>query len=293
MSLLLTLVVCLCGCHKMVEDDGELTLYASFYPIYVLALGICQDVPDTHLRCLTLPQDSCIRSYELSQWDAGILTDADALILGGRGLESFQEQAEASGFPMVLAMEGVALTGDDTEADDAENHWAGPNPWLFLDPAGAAEIESSIAHALALLDPGNAARYEENLEKETRKLNDLAADMAVPEGGSVAVLHEGLIYLARAMNLSVTAQVEREPGYALSDNELALAFKTLGESGARTVLLERQAPDSLERELAQAGYSVARVDTLTTHTQADPDAYFGIMRENALEVRRALDAAQD
>ena len=51
------------------------TVYASFYPIYALAAGVCENVPGLTLSCLTQPQDGCLRSYELSDWDYQLLDE--------------------------------------------------------------------------------------------------------------------------------------------------------------------------------------------------------------------------
>lgn len=287
MPLILAAALLLSGCHPMVEEDDHLVLYASFYPIYVLSLGITQGVMDLDMVCLTQPQDGCIRSYQLSQWDAAMLGQADALILGGQGLESFAQSLEGGSLPLISLMDGAELEGEAT-ADEAENHWMGLNPWLFLDPSGALDMCRSLSGALQTLDPACADLYAQNLETMEAKLTQLAQEMALPGGGQVAVMHEGLIYLARAMGLTVCAQVERESAVALGDNELSEALATLADSGAQAVLLERQAPQSLVSALTQAGYRVALIDTLTAHDEADPEIYFEAMAANAQAVASAL-----
>lgn len=269
----------------MVEDEDDLTLYASFYPIYVLALGITRDVPSLQLKCLTQPQDGCIRSYQLSQWDAALLSGADALIVGGQGLESFAGSLGTGQLPLITLMDGLALTGGEAEG---ESHWTGANPWLFLDPEGALEMCRSLAGAMQTLDPSYAGQYEINLAAMEDKLNALSDKMKLPQGGEVAVMHEGLSYLARAMNLTVSAQVERESAEILSDNELESALETLKSSGVRAVLIERQAPQALVGALAQAGFAVAKVDTLTAHNQIDDQTYFTCMEDNIRAVRAAV-----
>ena len=86
-------VLLLTGCHPLMEGEDALpTKYvsATFYPLYSLAVNIVKDVPALSLSCLTQPQDGCIRSYELSDWDYRTLMEQDAVIFGGRGLESFE-----------------------------------------------------------------------------------------------------------------------------------------------------------------------------------------------------------
>lgn len=272
----------------MVEEEDGLTLYTSFYPMYALTLEVTKGVENLTVKCLTQPQDGCIRSYELSQWDAGILSQADALILGGAGLESFAQQMTGGDIPLIQAMEGLSLERSEAR-NDSDSHWQGENPWLFLDPAGAKEICTSIAQSMISVDPGYADTYMTALEHAEKRLDQLAEGMVFPQGGQVAVMHEGLSYLARAMNLTVYARIEREPGSSLEGNDLADAVKMLKESGAQAVLIERQAPQPLVEALENAGFSVALIDTLTTHAESEGSVYFEAMRENARAVFKALE----
>ena len=94
--LLLSLLV---GCSPIVEDTPDaISLYATFYPIYALAQMVLQDVPDLTLNCLVQPQDGCLRAYSLSDWDLYLLAySADGVIMGGCGLESFEDTLTALG----------------------------------------------------------------------------------------------------------------------------------------------------------------------------------------------------
>ena len=82
----------LTGCGPLVTDETEtLSVYATFWPVYVLTEAVARGVPDVELRCLVQPQDGCLRAYQLSDWDDALLSSgANAVIMGGRGLESFE-----------------------------------------------------------------------------------------------------------------------------------------------------------------------------------------------------------
>ncbi len=60
------------------------------FRVYALSAPILSGAPGITLKCLVQPQDGCLRNYELSDWDAALLGSADAAILSGRGLESFE-----------------------------------------------------------------------------------------------------------------------------------------------------------------------------------------------------------
>ncbi len=298
------MLLILSGCHSMMDGEDALeTKYvaATFYPMYALALNIVQDVPALSLSCLTQPQDGCIRSYQLSDWDYSILMNQDAVIYGGRGLESFEGMLTqmAEGPIMLGALEAAHLRTEDAGNTDDENtaHFMGENPWAFLSVAGAMEMSAAMAAELAEIDGLFAEKYHENLSAYMKQLETLIGGMsdimARAPYRPVAVLHEGLTYFAAQFGLKIACVYPREPGSDLYDNDLAALLETLETSGARVILIEEQAPDHLIDALEEAGYPVARIDTLTAHgADGDAGAYERIMLENAQAAYEALNRAR-
>jgi len=102
MYVLLTLILpalILSGCAPVVKESDvpeDFGIYASFLPVYMLLdLIIDEDIPGMNLHLLIQPQDGCMRSYALSDWDQYVLMNADAVILIGNGFESFDAYREA------------------------------------------------------------------------------------------------------------------------------------------------------------------------------------------------------
>lgn len=269
---------------------------ASFYPFYAIALNALDGIPEASLTILTQPRDDCPRAYELSEWDAAMTGSADALILGGRGFEGFEElliRASGSRYVLVL-MEDMALIRDGIPGGgEGESHFAGENPWAFLSTRGAEGIAEALAVRLAILDPANAERYAENKAAFQRELMRLRAEieaiLAPVRGEPVALMHEGLEYFAEEWGLNAVATIRREPGTHFEDAELAEAVGALRAAGARAVLIERQAPMRLRHDLERAGFAVVRIDTLTTGAMdGNRGAYAEAMLRNAEELARAL-----
>ena len=294
----------LTGCHPLMEGEDALqTKYvsATFYPIYSLAVNIVKDVPALSLSCLTQPQDGCIRSYELSDWDYSTLMAQDAVIFGGRGLESFESTLTqlTSGPILLSALEGANLREETSGDSDDENtsHFLGENPWSFMSVAGAMEISIAIAGDMAVIDETFAEKYHENLTEYLARLETLIGQMsdimARAPYRKIAVLHEGLTYFAEQFSLNMVCIYPREPGSELIDNDLEALLETLDESGAEAVFLEEQAPESLVNALEEAGYPVARLDTLTAHmANGDTGTYERVMLENAQAAADALERAR-
>lgn len=290
----------LAGCRRLVPEDDSITVYATFYPIYALTEGVLRDVPDAALHCLVQPQDGCLRGYRLSDWDAALLeAGASAVLMGGRGLESFEDtlfQWSESGSAVSAVLYNLELyeqrpAGVDPEA---ESHLQGPNPHLYMSLEGAKEIVRSVSATMMSLDPGYAERYAENAEAAADRLDAALAEarraLSAYAGRPVVLMNEALVYVARDYDLEAALWIDRESGASLVDNELSACLEKLRSTDARVVLIERQAPQALVDALEAAGYAVARLDVLSTHREGEGfDAYLEYQSGNA---RALLDALQ-
>ncbi len=285
------------------EEPESITIYASFYPIYALAELLVEGAPNLQLKCLVQPQDGCLRDYSLSDWDLALLTrSADAIIAGGRGLESFEPALYSLGEdgPAVasvlynLELATQKLSNDSGE----ESHWSDENPHIYMSVDGAVEIAGRIAANLAVLDPDCANLYEENLESTENRLKSLQKEMhelaGDLQGRKVIVMNEALVYLAQEYDLEMELCFARESGEGLYDRELEECLNLLKACEARVVLIERQAPAALRAALEATGFRVAALDVLSTR-RADEgaEAYFAAQRENARALAQAFAADVD
>lgn len=301
LTLILLAALALTGCGPVVQDAPErISVYATFYPIYALTEAVLRDIPDAELHCLVQPQDGCLRNYQLSDWDAALLArGANAVMMGGRGLESFESAlfGWGDGGPAMCALlYNLDLYSDGTKAAEAESHLKGPNPHLYMSMEGAQQMLDSAAAMMVSLDPQYASRYSENAEKAKSELQSaletartLLSDCA---GRRVVLMNEALVYCARDYGLEIVDQVERESGDALTGKALQKLLERLKADGADAVLIERQAPQALIEALEAAGLTVARIDVMSTHAEGEGfDVYLQIQSDNARAMREAFDRA--
>ena len=297
-ALIFTLAVC-AGCSFKMPEIGEGLQWraaASFYPIFTITANIIRNVPDVKLTCLIQPQDGCLRSYELSGWDEAILFNADAVIIGGRGLESFEgvlmglENAPL----LITAMDGLTLINQGAKVvDEGASHSLSENPWLFLSTRGAEGMANNIAGALSMIDPAHADLYNENLSDFRGRLalarREIAAVLEPARDINIALMHEGLCYFTDEWGLSAGLYIDRESGTYFEDAELNDVIAKLESADIELILLELQAPMRLTEDLQAAGYRIALIDTLSAGT---PDgnlyAYEQAMIKNAQVIRNAL-----
>ena len=297
--LLAALAMSLAGCAPLVEDaPGEAQIYATFYPFYALTALLTDGIGGLHIACLVQPQDGCLRSYVLSDWDAYLLQAADLVVAGGRGLESFESTLQslgAAGPAVALTLYNTGLYGQDGEVPDGEedNHFTGANPHLYMSIDGAKYILEGVASALAELYPQHAEAVFANLQAGEGRLDALQAQMhaiaANAAGGRVILMNEALVYTAEELGLETAGHYARESGQPLYENEVEGCLESIASMDARVVLVEKQAPSSLVEALEGAGYVVARLDVLSTR-RADMGAegYFAAQQENAEAVSAAF-----
>lgn len=296
LCVILASMLFLAGCSPVVEDIPRRTsIYATTYPIYALTDMIAGEVSDIELHCLVQPQDNCLRSYELSDWDMYMLAyAADILIAGGNGFESFQEKLEKMGetsLPLIEVLYGLDMKSFTDEFDE-DSHFSGKNPHIYMSVNGAEQILEIIANSLSLIDEKNSETYAGNLEKSRQMLSEaedyVRKQTEVCTNKKVAVLNEALFYPAQDYGMKITAWYERENGEMLYEDSLSECLDRLKTNDVETVLIERQAPKALVDALRNAGYSVALMDIMTTHGESDGwKLYLNILKSNALSAAEA------
>lgn len=296
-ALLMVLVLSLSACSPIVGDAPQtLSLYATFYPIYALAGMVVKDIPDLELHCLVQPQDGCLRSYTLSDWDLYLLScSANAVLSGGSGLERFSGTLESMAETQISLIEilhGLSLYQGSADNSEDATHFDGDNPHLYMSIDGAIRMLQNMAGSLAVIDQRYADQYMQNLDTAIEELKTLQTTFfeqtSVCNGKKTAVLNEALVYVAQDCQMEVVATVERESGTDLYDDELKKCIDELSESGAEIVMIEQQAPKPLIDALEAAGFSVARLDILSTHSEADGiQGYFDAQMNNAQALAEA------
>ena len=302
--LIFALAASLTGCRRLVEPKNEsISVYTTFWPVYALTDAVMADVPDATLHQLIQPQDGCLRNYRLSDWDAALLSrSADAVILGGRGLESFESLLFGwgeSGPAISAVLYNLELYNQEERSDgEDESHRRGANPHLYMSLDGAKRMIQSIAASMQSLDPKFEENYVENAREAGEKLDKLLSEnrdlLAKYAGKSVILMNEALIYPALDYDLEVADWIDRESGDNLVDNELTACLERLQATDARVILIEKQAPQRLVEALEGAGYAVAKLDVLSDHGEnAGFSDYMNIQSANARAIARAFGEAED
>ena len=290
LALLLALILCaLCiPCSASAEQGRVMT---SFYPIYILALNVFDSVEDIVLDCMTAPETGCLHDYQLLVSDMIKLSDADALIVCGAGMETYLPDVQTQ-FPDLQIMDcsaGIALLhdeehhhhGDEDEEDEEEAY----NPHTWLDVQNAIQIVRTIAESASTLYPEKSEQLRENASAYILRLEALDAELKIKlepvQGKQIVTFHEAFPYFAKAYGLEIAAVISEEHEETLSPAELAQVIEKVKQADNPPLFTEPQYSDAAAYAVAaETGAAIHTLDPLASGEIA-PDAYEKGMRANA------------
>jgi zinc transport system substrate-binding protein len=269
------------------EEAKQISIVASFYPMYIMAKNVTRDVPGISVKNLTPPLTGCLHDYTVTTNDMKKLAHAQVFVANGAGMESFLAKIVA-GFPQIKIIQladGIALIKG--EGDEGDN----PHVWVSLSGA-IAEVEN-LGRAMEQFDPAHRDLYRKNTADYVAKLENLRdkmrAELAPYKGMSIITFHEAFPYFAKEFDLKIAAVVEREPGSEPSAKELADTIELIKKNGIPALFSEPQYPAaSAETIVRETGAKVYVLDPAVTGPD-DPDAYLNIMENNLKILKQAFE----
>ena len=270
------------------------TVVTSFYPIYLLALNLCADIPEVAVVNLEPPQTGCLHDVQLTAGDMRALAEADVFLVNGADMESYLAHVfdALPELPVVDASAGVELLPSLT----GETPF---NPHIWLDAGNAMTMVRNLADGLTAAIPAHAEQIAANRDACLARLEALDAELRtglsdVPRR-DIVTFHEAFPYFAKAYGLNVAAVVAKEPGEALSPRELAELIETVRSLGNPPLFTEPQYADLAARTVsAETGAAVYELDPCVTGPETEiPLTYYeDVMRANLAVLREALGAAE-
>ncbi len=268
-ALILAISLCM-ACPALA--DNEKTIVTSFYPIYGFAKNLLSGVEGVTIVNLAAPDAGCLHDYQLLTGDMRTLAGAWALLINGAGMESFLPDivGQFPDLPVVDASNGIALLSDHEEGHDHDHdHDAEVNAHIWLDANNAKQMVSNLATGLIGVLPEHESKILANRDAYIAKLDVL--NQTIAEGlqnvsrKEIVTFHEAFPYFANAYGLTVAAVVNREPGEALTPNQLKNLVNTVKELNLPPLFIEPQYPDLAAQTLSkETGAPVYTLDPLVT-----------------------------
>ena len=283
----LLLLLPLAGCGAAAED---VSVMATFYPVYILAENVLDGVEGVRLSSMTPPATGCLHDYQLLTSDMKALAKAQALLVNGAGMESFLPDL-AGQFPslkIIDCSQGVELLAEEGEEHDHGEY----NAHIWLAPQNAVQMVKNLRDGLSELLPDKAEQIRANAEQYIARLEALDAELreaiAALPNKKIVTFHEAFPYFAKAYGLEVAAVVALEPDEPISPRMLKRGIQQVKEAGNPPLFSEPQYENTALRTVAQeTGARVYELDPLVTGDGA-LTAYEDTMRRNLDVLRQAL-----
>ncbi len=282
--LLALLIFSLSGCAAA-ED---VSVMATFYPVYVLAENVLDGVEGVTLSSMTPPGTGCLHDYQLLTSDMRALAKAKALIINGAGMEAFLPDVlgQFPGLAVIDCSQGVDLLPEENGGGEAYN------AHIWLAPENAVQMVKNLRDGLSALLPDQADRISENAEAYIERLAALDAELRAAieplPHKKIVTFHEAFPYFARAYGLEVAAVVTLEPDEPVSPRMLREVIEKVKAAGNPPLFSEPQYESAVLRAIAQeTGAPVFELDPLVTGG-GEMSAYEDVMRKNLMVLLEAL-----
>ncbi len=254
------------------EEQSQLTVLATTYPVYLFASALAENVDGVAVERLSTGQVSCLHDYTLSVDDMKKIQRADVIAMNGAGLEEFMEDALAVSDAVVIdCSQGVELLenlehhheGEDHDDHD-HGHW---DPHYWMDPRRAARMVENIVQGLTAADPDNGDAYRDNGEKASLLLStwdanirDLLTAEGMPEITGLITFHDGFQYFAQTYGLPLLAAIEEEAGSEASAREINEITALVKEKNIPVIFTEVNGSDATAKAIArETGCAVAQL----------------------------------
>lgn len=270
--------------------DKTFSIVTSFYPMYLFARSITNNIDNVTVTNMAPPQTGCIHDYTIRPGDMKLLEKADVFIINGAGIESFIQDV-AGRLPLLKVVEaskGIQLLKNNTGAETEYN------AHIWVSPLGAIKQVQNITDGLVAVDPDNADLYKQNSADFIIQLIDLNnrmdSELKNIQNRNIVTFHEAFSYFAQDFNLNVVALIESEPDRQPSANEIVATIKTIRDTNTKAIFTEPQySADAANTISRETGAKIYVLDPIVTGTDSPPpDDYIAKMNKNLEQLKEAL-----
>lgn len=247
-------------------------------------------------------------SYALRPSQSRMLSNADAVIRVGDGLETFLSKPlrALAGKAKVIALDRVkGITvyrnrggrNDHRKGRDDDGHGHdhahGMDPHLWLHTANAVAAVVEIGRVLAALDPENAPLYKGNAGRASIRIRalkmEIEALLSPVRELPYFVFHDAWQYFEKEFHLrgggAIAVSPERKPGA----RRLSEIRERIRKTGAQCVFAEPQFPPSLVKTVIRGTPAkMASLDPLGANLTRGPGLYPELMRKLAKGMNSCL-----
>lgn len=306
-------IICLLAGGKQENKGEDFVLVTSFYPMYVLAENLTAGIEEIGVYNLTENQTGCLHDYQLTSKDMKLLSQADAFLVNGAGMELFMEKVLENNpqLPVIEASAGIlllegqehthhhgghgheeqeAVEDDGGEAEKTEPlHTENGHVWMDVERY-RMQLNTTKEALITLLPEEKDALEEAALSYEIKlaELSDAVARLkADTKGMSVVIFHEAFAYFAESLGMEVLRALSLDEETVPSAGEIAEVIEEIRYHGDAIIFIEETYASYAEKILAETEAKVVYLNPLTTG-DGMISGYFVGMQNNLALLEKAV-----
>jgi zinc transport system substrate-binding protein len=275
----------------------QLRVVATFLPVYLFTKAVAGDAADVKLL---IKPGLEVHDYQSTPGDVQTLAQANVVVKNGLGIDAFLDEtlksAQNPGLKVIDASQGITPIAAlspvvRAQSDPHDEHSAGGNPHVWLDPVLAQQQVETIRAGLIAADPANQAKYTANAAAFIKQLGGLNQEFVQSLGPyrdrTFVTFHDAFPYLARRYQLQQVAVVEI-PEDQLSPADVQATIKTVKQFQVKALFSEPGVDNKLLTGLGQdLKITLRPLDSLEAG-ETDPQYYFTAMRNNLQTLKAAF-----
>ena len=283
------------------KKDDSIKVVTSFYPMYLLASNVVEDIDNVELVNMTNSTTGCLHDYSLTTDNIKLLEDCDVFIINGAGMESFLDKVleQKPDLKVIDASEGIELIKSDYEEesdnhdhDHDHDHDEEYNPHVWLSVENAIKQVENIEKKLIEYDAINKDKYSKNakeyIEQLTNLDNKIHSELDNLENKNIVTFHEAFPYFAKEYGLNIVGVVQREAGSEPSAKELQETIEKIKKLDVKAICVEPQySTKAAETISKETNVKVYTLDPIVTE-ESKNSSYIEIMNKNLETLKEAF-----
>ena len=280
---LFSIVITFSGCTKNTENNKNLKVVTSFYPIYIMTKNITEGAENLELSNMTDATVGCLHNYNLQPADLKKIEKADVFIENGLGIEDFSDKLLNTNTNLEIINSSANINGlvDDNELNG--HTWTSLSNYIV-------QVEE-ITKKLKEINLKNKDLFEKNAEEYKKKILELKKkyddELSNLKGKKAVVLNESFAYLLNDLKFeTIDVHTDHEES-AISAEKLRKTIDEMKENDIKIIIIDKN--DNIKDAEAIRKETSAEIYKLNSCTNGDLDknSYINAMNEN-LEVLKKM-----
>ena len=276
-------VILVSGCTKKEENNGNIKIVTSFYPIYIMSENIIDGAQNVELSNMTDSYAGCIHDYTLKPADLKKIETANIFIENGLGLENFNDKLINSNKNLDIVNSSANINGLEDEGELNGHVWTSLSNYIIQ----IKEITKNLKEK----DPENSEVYQRNSDEYQKKILDLKKkyddELQGLEGKKAVVLNESFAYLLNDLKMeTIEIHTDHEES-TISAERLKETINEMKENDINIIIIDKNDNEKNAETLKkETGAKIYKLDSCLTGN-LDKNSYINSMNEN-LEVFKKM-----